>query len=311
MAKKKIVKKQTKSSKKPAKKKGMQPAPAITRRLVIPDPDDLNIPPDDFRDYTTLLMGAKGIGKTTASSGFPGNLTFMWEPRRKNVKLRMIGANEGIIVRPAQAIMDGEEDPWELFKEYHAEAVTRSDVKMITWDTVDLAYQACFESVCARLGVCHPKEIKDDYGNSWNIIKNEFTALIDTIRASDKVGLMFISHVKERDQEFAEGMSSMNILGPSAPPACIQILKSACDFWLYYGWDDGNRKVWCRDEDRMVDVAAGTGFIKNGKATTSFVIPNSLTDAGKVFYDTVNAEFKGDTAKARPTVKKKVRRKTA
>ncbi len=124
-----------------------------TRKILIPKPDDLNVPPTDFREYTTLIMGAKGVGKTTAASTFPGNLSFMWEPRRKNVSLRMIGAKEGILFRPAQEIMDGAEDPWQLFKEYHAAAHDDDTVRTVTWDSVDIAYAACQESICAGKGV--------------------------------------------------------------------------------------------------------------------------------------------------------------
>lgn len=275
-----------------------------TRQISIPGPHDLNIPPDDLHDYTILLMGAKGIGKTTASSTFPGNLNYMWEPRRKNVKLRMIGSDEGIMVRSAADIIDGAPDPWELFKLYIAESVIDPTVKTITFDTVDLAYQACFESVCARLGVSHPQEIKNDYGNSWNVIKNEFTALIDTIRSCGKVGLLFISHVKERDQEYAEGAGKLSIIGPSCSPACLQILKASCEFWFYMGWSEGKRHLYVRDPDRIIDVACGYGFTDpSGKPINDFDLPD---DPSK-FYQAVQEKFDGKTSSR--VLKKKVVKK--
>ncbi len=286
-----------------------KPRSSTTKRILLPGPDDFNIPPSDFQDYTTLLMGAKGIGKTTASSTFPGNLNIMWEPRRKNVKLRMIGADQGIMIRPAQAIMEGEDDPWPLFVEACADAVADPTIQTITWDTVDLAYQACFESVCARLGVTHPREIKDDYGASWNQIKNEFNALIDTIRASEKVGLLFISHVKERDQEFQDETGTLSIIGPSCSPACLQILKSACEFWLYYGWKDGRRTIFCRDPNRMVDVACGTGFVDadSGKPINNFSVPEDPS----LFYECLNHTFRGNpnTSLTKPARKKGAKKK--
>lgn len=286
--------------KKVVRKKVSQP---LTREIRIPGPTELNIPPTDLHDYTILLMGAKGIGKTTASSTFPGNLNFMWEPRRKNVKLRMIGSDEGIIVRPAADIMDGAPDPWEIFKLYVAEAVTDPTVNTITFDTVDLTYQACFESVCARLGVEHPKEITNDYGNSWNIIKNEFTALLDTIRASGKVGLLLISHVKERDQEYAEGVGKLSIIGPSCSPACIQVLKASCEFWFYMGWNEGHRHLYVRDPDRIIDVATGYGFLDSqGNPINDFPLPDDPTK----FYSAVQDKFNGKTS---TTLKKKVIKK--
>lgn len=285
-------------AKKKVRPKTSSPKPT-TRRLSIPGPEELNIPPDNLNAYSILLMGAKGIGKTTASSTFPGNLNFMWEPRRKNAKLRMMGADYGIMVRPAQEIMDGADDPWELFKEYIADAVEDPTVETITFDTVDLAYQACFESVCARLGVIHPSEITNDYGNSWNIIKNEFTALLDTIRRTD-MGLLLISHVKERDQEFAEGAGKLSIIGPSAQPACIQILKATCEYWFYMGWSEGKRRLYIRDPDRIIDVATGYGFLdSNGDPITDFELPDNPGG----FYKAVQAKFSGQPTRRRTTKK--------
>ena len=260
-----------------------------TRKIVIPGPDDLNIPSNDLGDYAILLMGAKGVGKTTATASWPDNLNFQWEPWRANVSLRMIGADDGIIVRTAQQIMDGAEDPWLLFIDYTAAAMEDDTIKSFAWDSVDLAYQACFESICARKGVTHPTQVEKDYGNTWNDIKNEFTALISTIRAGGK-GIVFISHVKEREQEYTEGTTALEMIGPSCTPACLKIMKDVCSFWLYYGWKDGQRTVWCRDPDRFIDVSCGTGFInKKGELLNSFHIP---ANKPKLFYPTLNHAFK-------------------
>jgi hypothetical protein len=59
-----------------------------TRNIVLAKKLDLSIPPMNFLQYTTLLYGAKGAGKTTGASTFPDNYTFMYEPRRRNIALR-------------------------------------------------------------------------------------------------------------------------------------------------------------------------------------------------------------------------------
>lgn len=238
-----------------------KPPPQTTaRRLHIPGPTEKTVVSENLHDYAILFMGDKGWGKSTTASGFDGNLSFMWEPRRKNLSLREIGAKDGLIFKTAQEIMDDPNcDPWPLFKDYVYTAIDDSTVETITYDSVDIAYQACFESICARLGVTHPKQIKDDYGNSWNVIKNEFSQLIDRIRGSDSTGVVFLTHTKERERE-VEG-EVLEILSPSCSPACMQILKACCSFWFYGGWDDGKRYVQVRDPERLVEVAAGCGFV--------------------------------------------------
>lgn len=274
-----------------------------TRKVIIPKPDELNVPPSNLSGYTILLMGAKGVGKTTASSSFPGNLNLQLEPRRRNVSLRMVGAEEGLIYVPAAKIISGEaEDPWPLFIEYNAAAVADPSVSTITWDSVDIAYQMCFEHVCSTLSVNHPSEIKDDYGNTWNLIKNEFLALIDTIRSSESAGLLFTSHVKEREQEYSEGTSAVSLIGPSCTPACLKILKESCDFWFYYGKDEGKRTLWVRDPDGLLDVSCGFGFLDaQGNEIEKFPIPKGE----KAFYPTVQSYFRPKDKPSQPARKKK------
>lgn len=285
-----------------------------TKEIVIPSVHEINQPPQDLNAYTILLMGAKGIGKTTASSSFPGNLNMQWEPRRKNVPLRMIGSDQGLLFKSAQEILDGSDDPWFTFVEYNLAAIEDDTVENITWDTVDIAYNACFESICARKGITHPSEIKKDYGQTWNEVKAEFSALMDTVRGSEKCGLLLISHVKEREVEFSEGTSGkVNLLGPSCTPACLQLLKSACDYWFYYGYDEGKRTLWVRDEDRLVDVACGVNFIEpDGELIYKFRIPEPATDR---FYEVVESAFHGnvidvDEKSIRSSKKKVVKKKT-
>lgn len=285
----------------PKKKKTVRPK-GNAKRIYIPGPDERNEPPEDFHAYCALLMGPKGIGKTSASASYPGALNMQWEPRRRNVALRMIGADQGLIFATAQDIIEGKkEDPWPIFEEYNAAAVEDPTVSQITWDTVDIAYQACFESVCASKEITHPNEIEKDYGETWNDIKNRFAALIDVIRSTD-TGLLFISHVKEREVEFEDGVGSVSLVGPSAAPACIQILKASCDFWFFYGRVDGKRTVTVRDPTRTVDVACGCGFLdENGEEIEQIDVDG---DPDK-FYEKMEAAFKGKTPSKKKPVKKK------
>lgn len=189
-------------------------------------------------------------------------------------------------------------DPWLDFQELVAMCVEDDTVKGIAMDTVDVTFEACQESVCARRGILNPSDLKD-YGATWNEIKHEFTS---TFRAAGDHGLsmLFISHAKEREQEFMDGVEGLSLVGPSCSASCMKIMKQVCDFWMYYGYDGGKRTVWTRDSTSSLDVAAGTGFLDgDGNEINKVLIPKDPHD----FYPALNAAYKGGQ-KAKPVIAK-------
>jgi hypothetical protein len=258
------------------------------KQIRLPGPDDFNLPSNDFSNYTSLIYGGKGAGKTSATASFPKSLNIQFEPRRKNVKLRMYS----MTIKRAREIKGDEDDPWLEFIEVNRQAIADPTIQTIAWDSVDLAYECCQEHVCRLNGIENPA-MKKDYGATWNDIKFTFMDTIKQITDSNK-SLVFISHAKSRESEVSD-LSNANdvetLVGPSCASACLKILKQVCDFWFYYAKVGEKRVLYVRDfrEPRLVDVSCGCGFMKDGEPIEKIVMPSDPLE----FYPTLDKAFRG------------------
>lgn len=232
----------------------------------------------------------------------------MYEPRRRNIALRASFFEH----LPAKMIKERkEEDPsfltaWEQTVELAFQITQDSTVQNLTIDTVDICYEACQEYYCWVHGVNNPSD-KKDFGATWNEIKFAFTTLFNKVIASGK-SVLFISHAKEREQELQELADGVSMVGPSCSSSALKIMKQMCDFWFYYGYNEGKRVIILRDPERNVDVSTGIGFMdENKRPLNKIIIPNDPTK----FYTTVNNAFLGKVAgpsikhTAKPVLKKK------
>jgi hypothetical protein len=310
---KKAVKKSVKKAVKKAVKKkassvGARGEKSGTFSLTLPGVADISQPPKRLLEYCILIYGQKGIGKTSASSSFPNYVNFCLEPFRENIKIR----KQDFVFKESEELQELvdyndpdsmiEHDPWSQMVYLGYEAVERGDTDGITFDSVDVAYSACQEHICARYGVksCFAKVPNV---NLWDELRITFTKYIQYLR-QNKIGVLFLSHAKEREMELMEGTQALTMIGPSCPPACGKIMKQVCDFWFYYGWDDGNRCLYMHDPSRELEVASGIGFRnEDGTQMEKLQIPN---DASK-FYSTLNGAFDIERG-MNPTAKKPVKR---
>jgi hypothetical protein len=278
-----------------------------TTPIVLPGPNDLHIPSEDFSDYCTLLYGKKGIGKTTLTSGYPGYLNCCFEPGRNNITIRKVdfelkSAEQLIKLRQEGADMYNV-DPWMKLMEVGRLAIEDPTVKGLAIDTVDLAYSACQESVCSQNGVLTPFAKVDNRPNLWDELRMTFTGFFHYLR-SQGVGVLFVSHAKEREQELMEGNAGMAIVGPSCTKACLQIMKQMCDFWMYYGFHEGKRCIILDDPDMTIDVACGVGFRDiNGIQLPRIYLPKNPNNPEEL-YHAIDSKF--SPSKAKESTKKKV-----
>lgn len=210
--------------------------------LTLPGPDDLLVPPANFLQYTTLIFGEKGVGKTSLAAQFENAVVFQWEPRRRNLKIRQVPQES----EPALT--------WSRFTQYVDLACDDPTVEVVVWDTVDRAYDACLEARCAKLGIDNPSEMKD-YGATWNSIKAEFERVYLQLCAAGKASI-FISHAQLRDIESRDG-ETYNICVPTCKPACFGVLKAICDYGFYYGYHQGARALFLRGNN-LIWSATGT-----------------------------------------------------
>jgi len=215
----------------PARKK-----PVEAQEIVIPGPNDLNIPPDELLDYTICLYGTKGIGKTTLAASIPGCLTIMFEPLRKNLRIRQINLD---VLEP-DGIKASGIDAWMQFKSIVERTREDETVRCYNVDTADRAYEACLNHHCLANNVRHPGGL-NDFGALWGIIKDDFELTMNAIRGAGK-GLILTSHTKESDVEIITGGKVIQY-GPSCGGAPLRYIKAACDYAFFYGYSADRRRL--------------------------------------------------------------------
>ena len=236
-------------------------------------PDDFNRPPDTFDAFMVCIFGQKGVGKSTLASQFEGNFTWMFEPRRRNLSIWQRNLQK----YSAEQIMAGAPDTWQMLKNTSSKILNDKNVKRITYDSVDIAYECCYHSVCALNKVTKPSESKNG-SDIWNQVRDEWAAYFDEVAASSK-GITLLSHLKIREDTDLENVKTER-RQPSCSPACLKYIKQAVDFVFFYGKIDGRRAMQIRDIDGSAEVAVGAEgrFMQpDGKPITYLEMPE-LTD---------------------------------
>jgi hypothetical protein len=247
-------------------------------------PSEYNEPPTDLTDSVCLIYGAKGIGKTSLASQFPNALAFMFERGRRNLRIHQVP-------QKGEPKLD-----WETFLEY-IELFLESDFQTGIIDTIDGAYIACFEHVCAEHGVKDPSEYKEGY-KLWDEISHTFGALFSMLQESEKC-VVFLSHDKtrplttkrkglNRNELDEEAVVAYERLEPTCKPAAFRLVQEICDFVFYYGYRDGYRAITVRSPHNIHWVSCGLAdaFLDpDGNQIETFKVGNSPEQAYRDLLD--------------------------
>lgn len=244
--------------------------------LDYPGPDELNIPSEIFDDYTLVLYGQKGRGKTTISADFPDTLTIMIEPFRKGLKIRQVEVQK----HSATQIRDGAPDTWQRIINTTPRWLNDNTVQRLSYDSIDLIYQSCQESICARNNIKVPGDAGRSSSDIWIEIREEFSSYMNTVK-SNGMRITFLSHVKEREETDLEG-GKMKFSQPSCSPACLAYIRQAADIVLQIGTYNEKRAAMVRDPANNAFVANGAQgkFLQpDGKPLYIFELPD-ISDCG-------------------------------
>lgn len=248
-------------------------------------PEKPNEPPSKLTDYAILIWGEKGIGKSSLAAEFPDAMTFMWEPSRKNLRIKQI---------PDPSKKEAPLD-WERYKAYQRLILDKGKLKSIAIDTVDRCYNACFRYVCQSKGVKHPNDLPGWGGaNAWDAIKREWEE-VQNEWSYNGVQSIYISHARTRLIETEDG--DFEQTQPTCAPACWEYLRATCDFSVYYGYKlrdrvmvlRGSELIWCATaRDDVFRDPKGNPVEVIAAGNTSKSAYKALTDsfANKVYgYD--------------------------
>lgn len=269
-------------SKKPKPKLHLDPT---SSRLVIPGPEELNEPSDDFFEYFCLIYGTSGIGKTSLCASAPGTLTCAFEPKRRNLKIRMLEFRSRTIPEMEQGAIN----PWKQFLEVLEDAENDDSVKAICVDNIVRAYQACE----ADFLLSENREFipKDDFGYCRGQVNRSFGTVFNNLKSDSRLGCIFNCHSKEAEVEFNSGTTDISY-GPDAPAAILSYMKAIMDFAFFYGWYNDKRALHVRWP--TIWTKCGAGFLTpNNTPLKAFEIPEvipGVTDPS-VQFETVTKAF--------------------
>lgn len=222
-------------------------------------PTKLNEPPTAFSDYVTCLFGEKGIGKTSLASQFDSPLTAQWEPGRRHLKI-------------LQVPQKGEQPlNWARYKRYQELAIEDGRIKTIVNDTIDRAYQACFNWVCEQKGVPHPSKA-NDYGQTWKDIFEEFENVLNRIHVAGKTPL-YLSHGKYKEVEDAISRTTTEKFIPTCADKAMEHIDAVCDF------------VFClikRETERVIVVRGTSTLFASCGVPDTFLCPDTGKELAEI-----------------------------
>lgn len=225
-------------------------------------PTERSKPADSLRDYVWLLYGEKKIGKTTLAAQFPNAFFLMFEPGGRALEIFQESVTEWTqFVGFVDAL---EEEP------------ERFDTVVV--DTVDLAYEACFDYMCTKLAITHPHD-ENDYGKSWGQIEKEFITQVNRLMALPS-GTIFISHAKTREVRTRKG-GEFDRVETSMAKQAQRHLEGVVDIWAYYGYSDTERRLLVQGSDY---IGAGNRLQQrfqtpNGERLVSIPMGDSAEEA--------------------------------
>ena len=241
-------------------------------------PTEKSTPSDSLSDYSILLYGVKKGGKTTTAAHFPKALFLSTEPGTK-----------------ALEVFSVEVGNWADFVGYikALEKAPAGQYGTIIVDTVDLAYEYCFQSVCKAEGIEHPGDL--GYGKGWNKVLTTFrNAVLRLFHLPGNPGIVFISHDTEKEFEDREG-KKFDRIQPTMAKQALGVIEALVDIIVSYQYEKGKRVAKICGSDWIVAGCRlqehGRHFIaKDGSPVETIPMGNSSQEAYQNFVAAFNNE---------------------
>ena len=202
--------------------------PGSASRVNVELPLEPSEPSTDLSNYLILLYGEKKIGKTTLMSRMPRTLFLMFEPGAKALRIHQVPVST-----------------WYEFTAYIdlLEKDKRFDTVVV--DTVDVAYNLCFDAMCTKMMIQHPSD-ENDYGKSWGVIKKEFMRQLTRLLQIKGVVLISHSTVSDIKSRTGEGFQYME---PTMSKQAKDFLTGVVDLWAYYGYVGAERRLLIQGDE--------------------------------------------------------------
>lgn len=268
----------------PKKKKAAADMP--TKRIVRPDssislPEKDIIPSDDLLDYTILVYGKKGVGKTSLMAQFPNAIIFNWDFGRRSVKCKQVP-------KAGEPPLD-----WARWKDYEEILAADPPDGYVVTDNMMQCWGACVRWYCEKRGIATPSDLAGQQRPGfWSDAKMELIRSFKTLMYAG-VKLAFTSHMKKGAFGTRNG-DEFNDWEPDCG-AAWDMLKEICDIVIFYSYHRTERSFTVRSTE-LVHASPGPAdhFLDpDGKPLIEFPAGDSLKESYETLVKAFNNQVYG------------------
>jgi AAA domain len=254
------------------------PARAATPAFTLPT--EVSQVGKSLADFTILIYGDRGIGKTTVAREFPNPYFLMFEPGARGIAVRKTDVRS-----------------WEQFKDIVDLLEQTPDYcDTLVVDTGYMAYERCFAWCLEDMGVTDPKD--KSFGTVWKFIEKEFRNQM--IRLEDLgIGLVVIAH--------SEIKEITDKLGSKYDKLTIQLSGQAFKYfagcmnnvWYYHYLQGGKRFLQIRGDEFIEAKTQCEGHFEyaNGNPIRTIEMGTSSKQSYANLVAAFNNELKGGIQK--------------
>jgi len=194
---------------------------------------------DEFHRFVTLIFGEKKIGKSSLCSHFEDALFLPTEEGTKSLSVYQPQQDDG-----TPMLLDS----WDSFATWVTAFVKSKRFPTAVVDTVDGAYDLCYDHCCNELGIESPSEL--GWGQGWDVIYREFKRVFRKLFTCRK-GVVLLSHCKSKELERWDSDDTIDQLQCTITGKCGKYVTGAADIWAYYGYAGNSRRLYLRGSQRL------------------------------------------------------------
>lgn len=114
----------------------------------------------------------------------------------------------------------------------------KHNFKTLVIDIADYFYKHCETYIMQKHEVSHPSDLA--FGKGFAFVRDEFTRVVTKLNSLG-VGMVFISHAKEKTQKTKQG--EWTVMGTSMPASAENVISGLCDLILYCYVNESNQRV--------------------------------------------------------------------